>query len=119
MRDAGTPPARVTHSEFSNLYWSFAQMVAHHTSNGCNLKSGDLIGSGTVSGPDPETGGCLLELSENGASPLALPGDERRSYLEDGDELVIEGTAETPGFRSIGFGGCAGRVLPASRYPSS
>ncbi len=113
MRASGDAPLGICRSRLSHLYWSFAQMVAHHASNGCNLRSGDLIGSGTVSGHELEAAGCLLERTENGASPVVLPDGEQRLYLDDGDEIVLDGHAEAPGARSIGFGTCSGVIRPA------
>jgi fumarylacetoacetase len=110
MRRAGLPPARFVHTSFRHLYWTFAQMLAHHTSNGCNLQPGDLIASGTVSGPEPEGRACLAEINQRGTKPLELPGGATRLWLEDGDELTIRGRAVREGCVSIGFGECAGRV---------
>lgn len=112
MRAAGLPPFVVSTGSALDLYWSFAQMVAHHASNGCNLRPGDLLGSGTVSGPVPESRGCLLERTWRGAEPLALPGGEVRRFLEDGDEVVFTAWAERPGAVRIGLGTCAGVVVP-------
>jgi fumarylacetoacetase len=95
------------------MYWTLAQMIAHHTSNGCNLRPGDLIGSGTVSGPLPGSRGCLLELTNNGREPVLLPKGERRIFLEDGDEVILRGYCAGDGFRRIGLGECSGTVLPA------
>jgi fumarylacetoacetase len=95
------------------MYWTFAQMVAHHTSNGCNLRPGDLLASGTVSGPAKENRGCLLELAWRGTEPVELPTGESRQFLEDGDEVILRGYCEAPGRRRIGFGECRGTVLPA------
>jgi fumarylacetoacetase len=97
------------------MYWTLAQMIAHHTSNGCNLRPGDLIGSGTVSGPDPSSRGCLLELTRGGAEPISLggPAADTRRVLEDGDEVILRGWCEAPGFRRIGLGECRGVILPA------
>ena len=85
MREAGTQPFRMTSAQFRGLYWTFAQMLANHTSNGCNLEVGDLLGSGTVSGPVPDSRACLAELTERGTKPLQLPTGETRAWLEDGD----------------------------------
>jgi fumarylacetoacetase len=104
---------RVSHSTFSCMYWTLGQMVAHHTSNGCPIRPGDLIGSGTVSGPERENRGCLLELTRGGAEPFALPGGETRRFLEDGDEVTLRGWCEAPGFRPISLGECRGRILEA------
>ncbi len=112
MRRAGTAPLRVTQTSCANLYWTAAQMIAHHTSNGCNLATGDLIGSGTVSGPEQSSWGSLLELTTRGSAPLTLPGGEKRGFLEDGDEIIFRGFCEKPGFARIGFGECRAIILP-------
>jgi fumarylacetoacetase len=106
-------PVRVSHSDFASLYWTLSQMIAHHSSNGCPLLPGDLIGSGTVSGPEKQNQGCLLELTRRGADPLQLPGGETRAFLEDGDEVILKGWCEASGFRRIGLGECRGMILPA------
>ena len=90
-----------------------AQLVAHHTVNGCNLRSGDLFGSGTLSGPRPDQGGSLLELSQGGKHPITLSNGEQRTFLEDGDSVILRGYCQREGFRRIGFGECRGTVLPA------
>ena len=113
MRAAGNPGERLSRSNFRDAYWTLAQLVAHHTVNGCNLQSGDLLGSGTLSGPSADQGGSLLELSQDGRRPLQLPNGETRTFLEDGDSVILRGHCERPGFRRIGFGECAGTVLPA------
>lgn len=114
MREAGMAGVVVTRAQFArDTWWTPAQMVAHHTVGGCNLRPGDLIGSGTVSGPEPGTEGSLLELTWGGARPVVLPGGEKRSFLEDGDEVTIQAWCERDGFRRIGLGQCIGRVLPA------
>jgi fumarylacetoacetase len=95
------------------LYWTVAQMVAHHTSNGCNLQAGDLFGSGTVSGTTPGSEGCLLEMTRGGRQAIALPNGEKRSYLLDGDEVILRGTARRDGYAQIGFGDCRGTVTAA------
>jgi fumarylacetoacetase len=105
-------PMRLSRSGFATMYWTLAQMVAHHASNGCNLRPGDLIGSGTVSGPEKGNRGCLLELTWRGTEPIDLPTAETRRFLEDGDEVILTGWCEAPGFRRIGFGECRGRILP-------
>jgi fumarylacetoacetase len=104
---------RLSRSNFADLYWTLSQMVAHHASNGCPLRSGDLIGSGTVSGPAKENRGCLLELTWRGTEPLQLPTGDVRKFLEDGDEVTLRGWCEAPGFRRIGLGECRGKILPA------
>lgn len=108
MREGSLPPFRVSRGSFRHMYWTLAQMVAHHTSNGCNLRPGDLLASGTVSGADRGTEGCLLELTRHG--PLELPSGESRTYLADGDEVVIRAVCEREGFVRIGFGECRGTV---------
>jgi len=113
MRRAGTAPLRITQTKFALMYWTVAQMIAHHTSNGCNLRIGDLIGSGTVSGPEKSSWGSLLELTARGREPLALPGGEQRGFIEDGDEIIFRGFCERPGAVRIGFGECRAVVLPA------
>ena len=110
MRERGLAPFRVSHSNLRDLYWTLAQMVAHHSSNGCNLRPGDLIASGTVSGPEPENRGCLIERTWRGKEPLALPSGEERRFLEPGDEVILRGHCERPGFARIGFGECRGVV---------
>ena len=104
---------RVSTVSFTEMYWTFAQLVTHHASNGCNLRPGDLIASGTVSGPAKESRGCLLELTWRGTDPLTLPTGERRMFLEDGDEVIFRGRCERDGFARIGFGECRGTVLSA------
>jgi fumarylacetoacetase len=105
-------PYVITRTNFQNLYWSIAQQLAHHTVNGCNLQPGDLLASGTISGPTEESRGCMLELTWRGANPLTLPNGETRKWLEDGDSLTITGWAQGDGYR-IGFGEVSGRVVPA------
>ncbi len=114
MRSAGHPPVRLSRGNFRDMYWSVAQMITHHTSNGCNLRSGDLLASGTVSGGSEEARGCLLELTRGGAEPIQLPGGETRRFLEDGDEVILRGRCERAGVTSIGFGECRGRVFALS-----
>jgi fumarylacetoacetase len=113
MRAAGFAPQQLARSNFKHAYWTIAQMVAHHTVGGCNLRTGDLIGSGTQSGPDPEQAGSLLELTAGGAQEIALVSGERRKFLEDGDRVILRGWCERPGFVRIGFGEAAGHVLSA------
>ncbi len=110
MRAAGTPPVRVSRGNLRDLYWTPAQLVAHHASNGCNLRPGDLLATGTVSGPTRDAAGCLLEITRRGADPLALPEGEVRRFLEDGDEVTIRGWSEREGAVRIGFGECRGRI---------
>ena len=113
MREAGTAPLRLTQSSFPTVYWTVAQMVAHHASNGCNLETGDLIGSGTVSGPERSSWGSLLELTARGSEPIALPSGEKRGFIEDGDEIIFRGFCAKAGYPRIGFGECRAIVLPA------
>ena len=104
---------RLSRSNLKHMYWTAAQIVTHQTSNGCNLQPGDLLASGTISGPTPDAYGSMLELSEGGKKPLMLPGGETRAFLEDGDELILRARAERAGFASIGFGEAAGVIKPA------
>ncbi|HSV47848.1 MAG TPA: fumarylacetoacetase [Ramlibacter sp.] len=113
MRDRNLPPLRLSQSDSATLYWTLGQMVAHHTSNGSALDTGDLLGSGTISGDAKTALGSLLEITRGGADALALPSGETRTFLEDGDELVLTGFCERPGFVRIGFGECRATVLPA------
>lgn len=117
MRAEGIEPVRLSAAGFTEMYWSAAQLLAHHASNGCNLRPGDLLASGTVSGPETTSRGCLLELTWRGSEPLGLPTGETRRFLEDGDEVLIRGVCSREGFVSIGFGECRGTVLPAAGSP--
>ncbi len=103
-------PLQLAESHATDLYWTPAQLIAHHTSNGCNLRPGDLLGTGTISGPAPNQAGSLLELTQGGKNPLSLPNGETRRFLEDGDEIALLAFAERAGFATIGFGECAGVV---------
>ena len=114
MRAAGTPPARLCLTNYRHAYWTAAQMVAHHTVNGCNLQPGDLLGTGTLSGPTLDSACALIELTTGGKNPVQLPGGETRTWLEDGDTVVLRGWCQRPGAARIGFGECAGTVLPAA-----
>lgn len=114
----GGAASRVSATNVRHLYWTVAQMIAHHASNGCNLLPGDLIGSGTVSGPADEERGCLAEITTAGREPLVLPDGTRRTWLEDGDEVIFRGRCARDGFVPIGFGECRGVVLPALAYPA-
>ncbi|MBP1930557.1 fumarylacetoacetase [Ammoniphilus resinae] len=105
---------RICTSNFRYLYWSMAQQIAHHTVGGCNLRPGDLLASGTISGPEKESRGCLMELTWRGAEPLRLPNGQQRVWLEDGDQLTITGWCQGDGYR-VGFGEVSGRVLPAMK----
>ena len=113
MRERGQDPVRLSHSNYKDAYWTVAQMLAHHTVNGCNLLPGDLLGTGTLSGPRPEQGGSLLELSQGGKQPLTLANGEQRRFLEDGDSVILRGWCAREGFRRIGFGECRAMVRPA------
>lgn len=114
MRARGDSAFRVSRVKFEDaMYWSPAQLVTHHGSNGCNLSSGDVLGTGTISGPAPGSRGCLLERTWRGAEPLTLPDGTVRRFLEDGDEVTLRGTCTAPGAVSIGLGVCRGVVLPA------
>ncbi len=110
MREEKIAPFRLSRGNFRDVYWTFAQMVAHHTSNGCNLQAGDLFGSGTVSGNTKDARGSLVELTWRGAEPLSLPSGETRKFLEDGDEVIFRGYAERDGQKRIGFGECRGVI---------
>jgi fumarylacetoacetase len=112
MRAAGTPAERVSLSNFRHSYWTVSQLVTHHTVNGCNLQPGDLLGSGTQSGPDAAEAGSLLELTAGGKQTISV-GGEARTFLEDGDSVVMRGWAEAAGRPRIGFGEVRGTVLPA------
>ncbi len=114
MRAASLAPIRLSSGNLRDLYWSFPQMLAHHTSNGCNLLVGDLLASGTVSGPHPNSRGCLLEITRRGASPVHLPNGEIRAFLEDDDEVILRGFCEREGFSRISFGQCRGTILPST-----
>ena len=108
-----TEPVRLSRGNFRDMYWTVAQLVAHHTSNGCNLQPGDLLASGTISGTSKDSRGCLLELTWRGTEPLHLPSGETRKFLEDGDEVILRGYCEREGLPRIGFGECRGVILPA------
>lgn len=129
MRQRGLSPHRLSRGNFKDMYWTIAQMLTHHASNGCNLQPGDLLGSGTVSGPTRGSRGCLLELTWDGdpwanppvqasgkaRTPIELPSGEKRMFLEDGDEVILRGFCEREGFRQIGFGECRGTVRGSPR----
>ena len=117
MRLENMPAMKVSTVSFTEMYWTIAQLLTHHASNGCNLRSGDLIASGTVSGATKDSRGCLLERTWRGTEPLTFPTGEQRRFLEDGDEVVFRGHCERDGFARIGFGECRGTVVPA--HPTS
>ena len=123
MREEGHEPVKLSSGSFADMYWTMAQMLAHHASNGCNMVPGDMFASGTISGPDRENRGSLLELTWNGApddprpgtdrTPLVLPTGEERRFLADGDEVIMRGFCEAEGRARIGFGECRGIIEPA------
>jgi fumarylacetoacetase len=110
MRLAGIAGVDMANPNFKDQYWSVSQMLTHHASNGCPLRSGDLISSGTVSGPERADSGCLLERTRDGREPITLPTGEVRTYLEDGDTVSFSGRCRRAGFRTIGFGECVAEV---------
>jgi len=113
MRASGATPERLARSNFRHAHWSIAHMLAHHTVGGCNLRPGDLFGSGTLSGPLPEEAGSLLELTHGGAVQISLQSGEKRTFLEDGDRVILNARCEREGFAPIGLGEAAGQILPA------
>ncbi|CAN5748070.1 fumarylacetoacetase [soil metagenome] len=113
MRSENIEPHLLSRSNLKDLYWTIGQMLTHHASNGCNLQTGDLMATGTVSGQEDSERGCLLEMTKRGAEPVTLPSGETRKFLEDGDEIIMKGFCEREGFRRIGFGECRGRIVPA------
>ncbi|NML60118.1 fumarylacetoacetase [Massilia sp. RP-1-19] len=115
MRSAGSAPAQLSATSYRHAYWTVAQLLAHHTVGGCNLQPGDLFGSGTLSGPTPDQAGALIELTSGGKEPLSLPDGDSRTYLLDGDTVIMRGWCEKPGTARIGFGECRGTVLPAKQ----
>ncbi len=108
MRNQKMVPMRLSQGNFKDIYWTIAQMLTHHASNGCNLRSGDLMGSGTVSGATKDSRGCLLELASRGSEPIQLPSGEARRFLQDGDEVIMRAYCQSEVFRRIGFGECLG-----------
>ena len=118
MRGAGDPSERIVVTDFAEMIWTFAQMLAHHSSNGCNLEAGDLLASGTISGAAPGAAACMAEINDHGRTPLRLRNGETRTWIEDGDEVTFRARASRDGFVSIGFGTCSGRIEPAvTRLP--
>lgn len=113
MRQAGQTDASISRTSYRHAYWTLAQMVTHHTVNGCNLQPGDLLGTGTLSGPTLDQAGALIELTLGGKQPVQLPNGETRTFLQDGDAVVLRGWCEKPGAARVGFGECWGSVLPA------
>jgi fumarylacetoacetase len=118
QRNAQRSPVRITQTHLQNLYWSFGQMLTHHASNGCNLRPGDLIGSGTISGESDLARACITELTNAGADPLPVGEGEFRTALNDGDEIILKARASHEGAVSIGFGECRGRIEPAKSWPA-
>ena len=112
LRRKGLPPQRLSRGSSRDLYWTAAQMVAHHSCGGCNLNAGDLFGSGTISGTSRETFGSLLELTQGGREPIELASGETRRFLEDGDEIIFRAHCRRDGYAPIGFGECRGRIVP-------
>ena len=117
MRATDMPAARVSRTDFVDMYWTMAQMLAHLTVNGAHVRRGDLVASGTVSGPDPGTAGSLMELSWGGQQPIELPTGETRTFLEDGDTVVLRGVTTRPDGARIGWGEVRGHVEPAVDLP--
>ncbi len=113
MRAEGQAATHLTGTSYRHAYWTFAQMVAHHTVNGCNLRSGDMLGTGTLSGPTLDQAAALIELTVGGKQPVALPNGEQRTFMEDGDRMELRGWCEKPGAARIGFGECTATLLPA------
>lgn len=113
MREQGLPPHRLSTSSYAGSFWTLGQLIAHQTSNGASIDPGDLLGSGTLSGPQDDSRACLMELTEGGKAPLVLPTGEQRTFLEDGDEVTLSGHCEAPGRARIGLGSAVARVLPA------
>ena len=113
MRSDGSAASKLSESSFKHSYWTVAQMVTHHTVNGCNFLPGDMLGSGTQSGPAHEEAGSMLELSRGGKEQITLSNGEKRTFLEDGDKVIMRGWCQTDGFNRIGFGSVEGTVLPA------
>jgi fumarylacetoacetase len=114
MREKGLAPQRISASNARHLYWTPAQLVAHHTCGGCNLQAGDLLGTGTISTPDDDGLGSLLEITRGGQQPITLASGETRRFLEDGDEVILSARATRDGFAGIGFGACRGQIVPAA-----
>ena len=115
MREAHLRPWRLSSASLADMYWTAAQMLAHHTSGGCNLQPGDLLASGTVSGPDPGSQGCLLELTRRGVEPVVLPTGEERKFLHDGDEIILRAYFQREGSARIGLGECSGLIVASPR----
>ena len=110
MRSECIGPMLLSRGNLRDLYWIFAQLLTHHTSNGCNLRPGDVLATGTVSGPEEGSEGCLLEMKHR-SKPVQLPNGESRTFLEDGDQVILRGYCQKPGLPRIGFGECAGMIV--------
>jgi len=115
MREGRLRPSRLSTASLADMYWTAAQMLTHHTSNGCNLRPGDLFASGTISGPDKGSQGCMLELTKRGTEPVVLPTGEERKFLHDGDEIILRAYFQREGAARIGLGECAGLIVASSR----
>jgi len=115
MREGRLRPSRLSTASLADMYWTAAQMLTHHTSNGCNLRPGDLFASGTISGPDKGSQGCMLELTRRGTEPVVLPTGEERKFLHDGDEIILRAYFQREGAARIGLGECAGLIVASSR----
>jgi len=114
MRERGLPPHRISRANFRDMYWTLAQMLVHHTSTGCNMQPGDLLASGTISGLDEDSRGCLLERTWRGQNPIDLSDGTQRKFLQDGDEVMMRAIASAHGARSIGLDACSGVVMPVT-----
>ncbi|WP_288502718.1 fumarylacetoacetate hydrolase family protein, partial [uncultured Pseudomonas sp.] len=114
MREQGLPAHRLALSNTLNMYWTVAQLIAHHSVNGCQLQPGDLFGSGTLSGATPDAYGSLLETTLGGKQPVELASGEKRTFLEDGDEIILRARCSRDGVGSIGFGECRGKIIAAN-----
>jgi fumarylacetoacetase len=112
MRETGAAPLILSRGNLRDLYWDVAQLITHHSSNGCNLRPGDLLATGTISGPEEGSEGCLLEMKHR-PDPIRLPSGELRTFLEDGDQISLRAWAQSPGLPRIGFGECLGTIVPA------
>ena len=111
MRESHLRPSRLSEASLADMYWTAAQMLTHHTSGGCNLRPGDLFASGTISGPEAGSQGCMLELTRRGAEPIVLPTGEERKFLHDGDEIIMRGHLRREGAARIGLGECSGLIV--------
>ena len=116
LQPEGAPPTTISHTNYAEMYYSAAQQLAHHTTSGCPMTAGDLLGSGTISGPEKANRGSMLELSWGGKEPLTVAGGDLRSFIEDNDTVILRGAARGDGY-TIGFGDCVGKVIPALTDP--